>query len=245
MTTLNSATQLAQCKFYAAGSYGFFGFIFVDLISHQFVLERDKSNIQTRLGPETPTRDIVNIQSKRGENGKTLEMVTKKDKYSHVMLANTSPLPASITKDRRKMRRVSPVLACLRALWSLEAIPDWDSQTDYGVLQFKELAKEKHAELQLAPELLTERLMTEFVRGIGQYEVPVTAFLGGLAAQDLINVLGQRQQPIQNFLVFDGEDMTAPIYALHPKPVDAVMNGVNGVSVPPTAVPANGGILIE
>ena len=44
----------------------------------------------------------------------------------------------------------------------------------------------------------------------------MTAFLGGQLAQDVINVLGQREQPIQNFLLFDGEDSKGPVYALHP-----------------------------
>jgi ubiquitin-like 1-activating enzyme E1 A len=41
--------------------------------------------------------------------------------------------------------------------------------------------------------------------------------LGGQLAQDVINVLGSRQQPIQNMVIFDGDLMEAPMYALHPE----------------------------
>jgi ubiquitin-like 1-activating enzyme E1 A len=45
---------------------------------------------------------------------------------------------------------------------------------------------------------------------------PVTAFLGGQLAQDVINVLGNREQPIQNLMLFDGEESAGPVYTLHP-----------------------------
>ena len=45
---------------------------------------------------------------------------------------------------------------------------------------------------------------------------PVAAFLGGSLAQDVINVLSSREQPLQNLLLFDGEKCEAPIYPLHP-----------------------------
>jgi len=41
--------------------------------------------------------------------------------------------------------------------------------------------------------------------------------LGGQLAQDVINVLGQTQQPIQNFVIFDGDRMEGVVYALHPE----------------------------
>ena len=44
----------------------------------------------------------------------------------------------------------------------------------------------------------------------------MTAALGGILAQDIINVLGKREQPIQNMILFDGEEYQAPMYALHP-----------------------------
>ncbi|KAG7290840.1 hypothetical protein NEMBOFW57_000845 [Staphylotrichum longicolle] len=54
--------------------------------------------------------------------------------------------------------------------------------------------------------------------GAGAVEVsPVAAVLGGQLAQDVINVLGGTQQPVQNFVVFDGEAMEAGVYALHPE----------------------------
>ena len=54
------------------------------------------------------------------------------------------------------------------------------------------------------------------MQNLGSEIAPVTAVLGGQLAQDVINVLGHRQQPIQNLVVFDGDTNEAPMYALHP-----------------------------
>lgn len=55
------------------------------------------------------------------------------------------------------------------------------------------------------------------VSGAASEVAPVAAVLGGQLAQDVINVLGCTQQPIQNFVIFDGEAMEAGVYALHPE----------------------------
>ena len=51
---------------------------------------------------------------------------------------------------------------------------------------------------------------------MGSEIAPVCAFLGGQLAQDVINVVGGKEQPIQNMLLFDGEESKGPVYALHP-----------------------------
>lgn len=54
------------------------------------------------------------------------------------------------------------------------------------------------------------------MQNVGSEISPVCAFLGGQLAQDVINVVGGKEQPIQNILLFDGERSAGPVYALHP-----------------------------
>jgi ubiquitin-like 1-activating enzyme E1 A len=110
--------------------------------------------------------------------------------------------------------------------------------------EFTRLCGEQHALLNLPPETLRSEILREFLQGIvssgggssaaaaandekkngiignggrRMAEIaPVAAVLGGQLAQDVINVLGGTQQPIQNFVFFDGESMDAGVYALHP-----------------------------
>ena len=58
--------------------------------------------------------------------------------------------------------------------------------------------------------------MAAFARGAGAEVGPAAAMLGGLLAQDAINVIGGREQPVQNLCLFDGEGYQVPVYALHP-----------------------------
>ncbi|KAL8863381.1 MAG: hypothetical protein Q9178_000062 [Gyalolechia marmorata] len=217
LSTINAACRFVNKPFYAAGSHGFYGFIFADLISHDYVIEREKSNVPTQLKAETVTRTVVASNTKI-ENGKQIEMVTKRELYSPINLANTSPLqPEQISSWRRKMQ-VPPLLTCLRALWEFQNIAGRSIPTGSkaDLERFTTLATEKHKELQLPTETLRSEFLRSFLQNVGSEIAPVTAFLGGQLAQDVINVLGQREQPIQNFLLFDSDDFKGPVYALHP-----------------------------
>lgn len=57
-------------------------------------------------------------------------------------------------------------------------------------------------------------------------------------AQDVINVLGQREQPLQNFLLFDGEEFKGPIYSLYPYFPETTMMPVSNST--PNGTPMTG-----
>jgi ubiquitin-like 1-activating enzyme E1 A len=215
--TLNAGARVGQRPFYAAGSHGMYGFIFTDLVKHEYVLEREKSNRPTQLVAESSTRTIIGSTTKK-ENGKVIEMVTKRELYTPINLANTSPLPPEMIRDRRKMRRVTPLLTCIRALWEFQQKFDgrFPSPAHTDLAAFTTLATEKHKELQLPAETLKSEFLRSFLQNMGSELAPVTAILGGQLAQDVINVLGKREQPIQNLTLFDGEEFLGPIYPLHP-----------------------------
>ena len=217
MALINTACRVAIRPFYAAGMHGFYGFIFADLIEHEYIIEREQSNVTTALKPESSTRTIIGVTTKK-ENGKNIEMVTKKEMYSHLMMANTSPLPPEYLRNRRKLRSVTPLLPALRALWDFERthgrLPINSSNPD--LVMFTQLATERLQELQLPPEVMRAEFLRPFLQNIGSELVPTAAFVGGRLAEDVINVLGKREQPLQNLALFDGETLHGPIYALHP-----------------------------
>lgn len=216
LSTINASCRLSNTPFYAAGSHGFYGYIFADLIQHDYVIEREKSNIRTSLKPETGTRSSIAATTKK-ENGKLVEMMTKREIYSPIILANTSPMPPEHLTNRRRRLQVSPLLTCLRALWEFQKISGKLPSHSHADLElFTTLATEKHKELQLPPETLRSDFLRSFLQNLGSELSPVTAFLGGQLAQDVINVLGHREQPIQNLLLFDGEESKGPVYAMHP-----------------------------
>jgi ubiquitin-like 1-activating enzyme E1 A len=217
IASINTHTRLSNRPLYATASHGFYGYIFADLISHDYVIQRDKSNVPTVLKAETSTRSVVAATTKK-ENGKVVEIVTKREIYSPIAPVNSAPLPAEHLKNRRRLRQVTPLLSAIRALWEFQRLssnaPPSHSHADLEL--FTTLATAKHKELQLPPETLSSEFLRSFLQNVGAELAPVTAFLGGVLAQDVINVLGGREQPIQNFLLFDAGESKAPVYALHP-----------------------------
>lgn len=198
-----------------------YGYAFADLITHEFTIERAKSNVPTILGQkETNTRSIVSSNTKKGADGRVIELVSKRETYCPLILANSSPLPEFFISNRRRKLQITPLLTCLRALWEFQklsadgaTLPSHNS-TDLAL--FTHLATEKHKELQLPAETLRAEFLRSFLQNIQSEISPAAAFLGGSLAQDVINVLGAREQPLQNLLLFDGESGVSPIYGLHP-----------------------------
>lgn len=105
LSTINAACRLSDTAFYASGTHGFYGYIFADLRLHEYVIEREKSNRPTALISETATRSIIATSTKK-QDGKVVEMVTKREMYTPIILANTSPLPPEITNSRRRKLQV-------------------------------------------------------------------------------------------------------------------------------------------
>lgn len=238
LNIINTATRLNMRPFYAAGTHGLYGFIFADLIEHQFTIERQKSNVTTQTKAETRTRIIFDVQTKK-ENGKEMEVVSKKELYSTWLLASDGAvLPEEFTKVKRRLKAVTPALSCLRALWEFQTQHGGRTPADKNDLKvFTPIAMQKHKDLGLPTETLNSEFLRSFLQNIGCEIPPVTAILGGQLAQDVINVLGQTQQPIQNTVIFDGNTMEASLYPLHPQ---GALGAVQLMSALPPGMPGLG-----
>ncbi|KAL7960618.1 hypothetical protein V8C34DRAFT_276087 [Trichoderma compactum] len=240
---INTATRLNGKAFYAAGTHGMYGFIFSDLIEHDYVIERDLGNVATEPKQETRTRSIVDVKTKK-EGPKVIESVTKRELYSTWFLASdVASLPEEYTKSKRRLRSVSPTLSCLRALWEFMQIQGGRLPGNREDLKlFTQIATQKHKALNLPSETLKPEFLRSFLQNLGSEIAPVTAILGGQLAQDVINVLGQKQQPIQNMVIFDGTTMEALMYPLHPEGILGANLLSFGGAVDPMA--SNGGIMM-
>lgn len=228
---INTGARVATRPFYAAGIHGFYGYIFADLFAHEFVVERDRSNVATALAPETLTRSVLSVTPQRDDaTGKTTEIVKKQEIYCPLILANSSPLAPDVLANRRKLRAVPPLLPCLRALFDFQRahsrLPNSHTGQDIGA--FTALATTQARELQLPPETLRADFLRKFIQNIGAEVTPTAAFVGGRLSEDVINVVGKREQPIQNFALFDGDALEGRVYCLYSPPPELAM-GLNGL----------------
>ncbi|KAK5015389.1 E1 ubiquitin-activating protein aos1 [Cryomyces antarcticus] len=217
MSLINAKTRLVNRAFYAAGTHGLYGFAFADLINHDYILKRIVANIPTALGPESTTRAVVAATTVK-ESGANFELATKRELYSPLVLANSSPLPARYTTNRRLLRKVTPLLSCLRAVWDFErSLARLPSHSQADLELFTRLATEKHKELQLPMETLTAEFLRDFMQQLGAEIAPLTSLVGAKVAEDGVNVLSGKEQPLQNLALFDGDASNFPVYALHPE----------------------------
>ncbi|KAI1495592.1 hypothetical protein F5X99DRAFT_403002 [Biscogniauxia marginata] len=215
---INTATRLHNRQFYAAGTHGLYGYIFCDLIEHDYVLRREKGNMPTTVGEESRTRRVVEVKIQE-EGDKTFELVSKRDLYSTWdLVSETSHLPPEYLRSKRRLKAVTPALSCLRALWSFQQKHNRDPATDnkQDLEFFTRSATHNHSVLSLPAETLRSEFLRSFLQNIGSEIAPTTSILGGQLAQDVQYVLGQNQQPIQNMVIFDGTKMESNIYSLHP-----------------------------
>lgn len=215
---INTATRLHNRQFYAAGVHGLYGYIFCDLIEHDYVLKRDKSNVATSIGPESRFRSVVDVKRQK-EGANTIERVTKRDFYSTWdLVSEASLLPEEYKKSKRRLKSVTPALSCLRALWGFQTQHDRSpNHTKQDLEWFTRSVTHNHNLLSLPSDTLRSDFLRSFLQNVNSEVAPVTAILGGQLAQDVINVLGQSQQPIQNMVIFDGNKMEANMYPLHPE----------------------------
>ncbi|KAF2718709.1 hypothetical protein K431DRAFT_287440 [Polychaeton citri CBS 116435] len=240
LNILNTTARVAQRPFYAAGIHGFYGFIFADLGEHEYKINREKSNIQTQVRRESETRSVVDVTAKKEPNGKVMEVVTKRELYCPLILANTSKLADDIRKNRRRLKAVPALLPCLRALFDFQSLQSrMPSHTPQDLALFTTMATQKAAELQLPPETLSSDFLRSFLQSLEAELVPVAAFVGGRLSEDVINVLGGREQPIQNFALFDGDALEGNIYCLYSTPPPLTIPG-SGISQSDASLNTNG-----
>lgn len=243
-STINISCRVYNARFYAADIHGMYGYIFSDLIMHSFSIEREQSNRPMQPGTkESATRTVVSVQAKK-DGEKSMETVTKQETYCPLMLANSSPLSKDLFRTRRYKLQVTPLLSCLRTLFDIQKQSSnllKDNPQKYLKL-FTQMSRDKHLELQLPLETLTAEFLRSFIQNLGTELVPTAAYLGGQLAQDVINVLGEREQPIQNLLLFDGEEFKSPIYSLQPilDPTLIALPTTNGAEVGATTVDPSG-----
>jgi ubiquitin-like 1-activating enzyme E1 A len=248
LKTINIACRTYGRKFYAADTHGMYGYVFADLVLHNYVIEREQSNKPAQVGDiESSTKSVVGIETKK-DGAKMKEVIAYQEIYSPLPLSNLSPLPSRMRNTRRSRMKVTPLLTCLRALFDFQTAQGGrlPSHARPDLELFTRLANEKHLELSLPQESLRAEFLRSFLQNLGSELSPVVAYLGGYIAQDVINVVGQNQPALQNWLFFDGEDFTATQCSLHPINDDA-MNAIttNGDTTMTGGMATNGAIAVE
>lgn len=203
---LNTIARSLKIALYVAGSNGLFSYIFVDLIEFKSEEEKLKNGKGTELGKISSNREIieVNVRIDEDDPKKIFEKISIKNIYKpfNEVLA-TADLEGKLT--RRQTKRVNNILPLTLA---------YLTHTPSSVEELYASAVKTCEKLHIVSDNIKKEYVEQFYRQIGVEFSPVAAIIGGAVAQDVINLLGKKQSPLNNFTVFDGITLDMPIYEL-------------------------------
>ncbi|KAG5726873.1 SUMO-activating enzyme subunit 1 [Termitomyces sp. T112] len=168
--------------FYSGGTYGLLGYIFCDLLNHDYIAP-DRSGLK-----DAPKN------------------VKKTEHYSSLEVALRHRW-TSLTK--RQTKEVNPaVVFSVLAIWQYQSLHAGQLPNDTSAAtELQSIANSLITEadvnkqvLTQAPETLLETMSTTAAHEFS----PVCAIVGGMLGQDILKALAAREPPIANFFVFDG-----------------------------------------
>ncbi|CCK71055.1 E1 ubiquitin-activating protein AOS1 KNAG_0F03910 [Huiozyma naganishii CBS 8797] len=206
---LNKLTRKLNIPLYVAGSNGLFGYIFVDLIQFDGTNEKLQSAKPTVTGSVSANREIIKVEvhTDDDDDKKTFETIMTRNKYRPFdeMLLNAT-LKGQL--KRRQLKRVSNVLPLtLTQLQNSKLLHE-------NAEKFTENVRTMCDQLGIDQGTLSQEYISQFINQAGLEFAPVAAVIGGVLAQDVVNILGKRQLPLNNFIIFDGITLDMPIFEL-------------------------------
>lgn len=180
---LNEVCRRLGKPLYAGGTFGLFGYIFCDLLNHEYI---------------APDRSVTK------DGPKNVRMTTA---YSALHMALQHKW-SGLTKRQTKELNPAVVYGIL-AVWEFQSLhggslPDSSEHADELEAIANKLLSAADVNKQVATAI--PRTLIETLSTTAQHEFsPVCAVVGGMLAQDILKALAAREPPIANFFTFDGD----------------------------------------
>ncbi|ORY31798.1 hypothetical protein BCR39DRAFT_80560 [Naematelia encephala] len=195
---IDKATRKAGVMFYAAGTYGFYGYVFADLgEEYQYLLTSPKSD--TNPNP-APGKMVLRFPSLS-----TLSDRSNWGSPSTQTSAGGSPF-RGLSRNQTKDRDPATALGILSV---------WEYQKRHGVLpegapgqreEFSEIADELRNALGINQKALPEiepTILDHLSSHATHFFPPTLAVVGGLLAQDVLRAISKKDTPTVNLLCVD------------------------------------------
>ncbi|KIP09716.1 hypothetical protein PHLGIDRAFT_126150 [Phlebiopsis gigantea 11061_1 CR5-6] len=183
---INDVCRQYSKPFYAGGTFGLLGYIFCDLLAHDYI-SPDRS--APAPGKEVPAKSIK----------LTATYCPLSNALQHRWLGLT----------RKQTKELNPtVIFTIFAIWEYQArhngkLPYEGSAAAELEAVASSLLGRAEVNRQALPAVPRE--LIETMATTAPYELsPVCAVVGGMLAQDILKALAAREPPIANFFAFDG-----------------------------------------
>ena len=190
---LNEYSRSHSIPFYAASLHGLIGVVFVDIIKYSYLVTREKKDSPTETILKTEIYEPLR-QSIRTAYGKSLKPRQAR-KVSHLLPMSLGTLLQSGFLTSRALLSWMDVHKTLPTLTNLD--------------EFYKLVEKTANSLSLPSTIVTLGKTSDFIAQVhGPDLSAMAAVVGGILAQDVLNVLAGKEPPLKNWLIFDGNSCT-------------------------------------
>ncbi|GAA5838218.1 hypothetical protein JCM9279_004160 [Rhodotorula babjevae] len=191
---VNDLTRKLGKKLFAAGSVGLDGWMFADLLEHEYIIDKHVSRApgETTVVPTKQTLAYVPLS---------------------LALAHSFA-----NMKKRELKRTGTVLWGVLALFAAQRhahpAPIAPSATEVSEEELSQAAKRLLPELGVGEDVLPTEEISRLAALQNAEFAPSCAILGGLLGQDILNAVGGKEEPVRNLFVFEGETGQGRVWAL-------------------------------
>ncbi|BGP53900.1 E1 ubiquitin-activating protein aos1 [Rhodotorula sphaerocarpa] len=192
---VNDVTRRLGKKLFAAGSMGLDGWMFADLLAHDFIVDKHKmiSPGETVVVPTQVTLDYVPFSAALEHKFGSLK--------------------------KRELKRTGTVLWGALALFAAQRdavlAPVTTPQTvEVDPTALSSMAKKLLPEMGVSADLLPAEEIERIATLQSAEFAPTCAIVGGILGQDVLNAVGGKEEPVRNLLVYEGQTGQARVWGL-------------------------------
>ncbi|BGP24150.1 SUMO-activating enzyme subunit 1 [Rhodotorula toruloides] len=191
---VNDLTRQLGKKFFASGSVGIDGWMFADLLEHEFVVDKIKTVSQ----------------------GETVTVPTKST-LSYVPFSLALEHDFSILR-KREMKRSGAVLWGMLSLFAAQRIanpsPSAPIATTVSETDLSSAAQSLLPKIGVSIDMLPSSEISRIATLQEAEFAPAAAIVGGILGQDVLNAVGGKEEPARNLFVFQGATGVGRVWAL-------------------------------
>ncbi|KAI8069845.1 SUMO-activating enzyme subunit 1-like protein [Gilbertella persicaria] len=190
ITHIDQIRRNVKKPFYAADTFGWFGYIFCDLTEHTYIVEKK-----------------LELNSKQAPVAQKIEQVATYTSFNDSLQKNWSDMRIKVLK-----RRITPMTFLIHILFQFQkeykrspTEQDIDTLIQNKPQYLKNMGIEDQS-------VLDNELLRQLASLFDTEIAPVAAIVGGVLAQDILRTLSANELPIQNWFYYNGIDGTGLVH---------------------------------
>jgi len=189
---INSICRSEKILFYAGDVFGFYGFSFMDLVSHEYVEE------------VTETKETKDDEPAAKKQKVETETKSVKKEMAFVSMAETMKVDWSSELYSRRVKRMDPSFFLLQVLFEFQSEAGRKPTPSTKVEDVEKLKKLRDSVLEQMKIPVTKVGDSMLDLLFGELS-PVCAIVGGVMAQEMIKAISNKDAPHNNYFFYNPE----------------------------------------